>query len=243
MIFCGNYYKKMYFCIMENKTQNFARKKERMTYDMAFALNGKTPPQAVEVEQAILGALMINDKTLTDVIEMLRPEYFYKIEDQHIYKAIHTLFEQSKQVDMITVMEELKHEGKLEEAGGAYYITQLTNNVVSSAHAEYHARIIAEKYMQRELIRVSTETIKDAYDDTNDVLDLLDKAEQRLMDINDKNFHTDYHNMGDVVSAALEQIETAQEGTLPCSGRTYYAYDFSSVYICADILQNVEFTE
>lgn len=203
---------------MENKMQTTPKRKERMTYDMAFSLNGKTPPQAVELEEAILGALMLDENALANAIEILRPEYFYKQEDQLIFRAIRTLFEQSKQVDIMTVVQELSHEGHLDEVGGAYYVSQLTNRVVSSAHIEYHARIIAEKFMQRELIRISTETIKDAYDETSDVLNLLDKAEQNLMDINDKNFHTDYHNMGDVVSAALEQIEKAQESDSNLAG-------------------------
>lgn len=189
-----------------------------MTYDMAFSLNGKVPPQAVDLEEAVLGALMLDRDALSNAIEIIRSEFFYKMEHQLIFKAIHTLFEKSKDVDIMTVIQELAHEGHLEEVGGAYYVSQLTNRVVSAAHIEYHARILSEKFMQRELIRISTETIKEAYDETNDVLDLLDKAEQNLMDINDKNFHSDYHKMEDVVTTALEQIETAQKNDSSVAG-------------------------
>lgn len=189
-----------------------------MTYDMAFSLNGKVPPQAVELEETVLGALMLDENALSNTIEILRSEFFYKIEHQLIFKAIHSLFEKSKQIDIMTVIQELSHSGHLEEVGGAYYVSQLTNKVVSAAHVEYHARILSEKYMQRELIRTSTETIKEAYDETNDVLDLLDRAEQNLMDINDKNFHSDYHKMEDVVAKAYEQIKNAQENDSSVAG-------------------------
>lgn len=195
---------------MEITTKSNTRRKERMTYDTAFTLNGKTPPRAVEVEEAVLGALMLDSNALTNTIETIQQEYFYKIENQLIFGAIRTLFEKGKQVDILTVTQQLISDGKLEEVGGTYYISQLTNRVISAAHIENHAHILAEKYIQRELIRIGTETIKESYDETNDVLELLDRTEQHLLDVSDKNLHSDYHQIGDLMKEAKDQIENAQ---------------------------------
>lgn len=203
---------------METPQRNIAKRKERITYEQAFSLNGKTPPQAVELEEAVLGALMIDQNALNNTIQMLRVEYFYRPEHQLIFKAILTLFEQSKPVDLLTVTQQLMKDGMLEAVGGAIYLSQLTNRVVSAAHIEFHSRIISEKYIQREVIRVCTETLTAAYDDTTDPLDLLDKTERTLMEIDEKNFHTEYHNMQDVLKKAFSQIESAQKSDSSYSG-------------------------
>ena len=185
-----------------------------MSYEQAFNINGgNKPPQAVELEESVLGALMLDPNALNTAIEMLHEEYFYKPEHQVIFHAIHKLFEQNQPVDMLTVTNQLRQSGELEAAGGAYHITELTSHVVSAAHIEYYSRVLSEKYIGRELIRISTETITNAYDETTDVVDLLDKTEGRLMDINDKNFKTDFHPIGDLVFAATEQINEASERT------------------------------
>ena len=185
------------------------RRNNRITYDQAFSLNGNTPPQAVTLEEAVLGALMLDQAALINCIETLHVEYFYKPEHQAVYRAIRKLFEQSQPVDMLTVVERLRLDGELELAGGAYAVSKLTENVVSAAHIEYHVRVLSEKYIQREMIRISTETIKEAYDETTDVVNLLDKTETKLMDINDKNFRSDYKPLGDFVGMAMGQIEDA----------------------------------
>ena len=183
-----------------------------MSYEQAFNINGgNKPPQAVDLEESVLGALMLDPNALNTAIELLHEEYFYKPEHQVIFRAIHKLFEQNQPVDMLTVTNQLRQTGELEAAGGAYHITELTSHVVSAAHIEYYSRVLSEKYIGRELIRISTETITNAYDETTDVVDLLDKTEGRLMDINDKNFKTDFHPIGDLVFAATEQINEASE--------------------------------
>lgn len=192
---------------MEIMPQNTTRRKERMSYANAFQLNGRTPPQAVELEESVLGAMMLDQNALNNTIELLHEEFFYKPEHQAIFHAIHTLFEQNQPVDLLTVVERLRLDGTLEAAGGAYHVSQLTEKVVSAAHIEYHVRVLSEKFIQRELIRISTETITQAYDETTDVVDLLDRSEQRLMDINDKNFRSDYHRMDDLVLESINQIE------------------------------------
>ena len=192
--------------------RNNVRRKERMSYEQAFNINGgNMPPQAVELEESVLGALMLDANALNTAIELLHEEYFYKPEHQVIFRAIHKLFEQNQPVDMLTVTNQLRQSGELEAAGGAYHITELTSHVVSAAHIEYYSRVLSEKYISRELIRISTETITNAYDETTDVVDLLDKTEGRLMDINDKNFKTDFHPIGDLVYAATEQINEASD--------------------------------
>jgi replicative DNA helicase len=156
---------------------------------------GKLPPQAVELEEAVLGALMIDKNALNEVIDILEAECFYKDAHQEIYKAIKTLFTESQPIDMLTVSSLLKKNGKLEVCGGDFGIANLTQKVASSAHIEFHARIIVQKHIQRSLIRVSSEIIHDAYDESSDVLDLLDKAEGKLFEIANGNIKKNYNRL------------------------------------------------
>ena len=126
-------------------------------------IDGKLQPQAIELEEAVLGALMIDNESLSDTIDSLQPEYFYKPDNQKIFEAIINLFNSSKPVDILTVSEELKRMGDLEAVGGMLYISQLTNNVSSSSNTEFHARIIAEKFIKRSLISISNNIIGDSF--------------------------------------------------------------------------------
>jgi replicative DNA helicase len=170
---------------------------------------GKLPPQAVELEEAVLGALMLEKDALTAVIDILQPKSFYKEAHGRIFNAIQNLFQRSEPIDILTVTNELKRTGELEIVGGAYYISQLTGRVASAANVEFHARIIAQKYIQRELINISSETIRDAYEDTADVFDLLDKAERNLFSVVEGNIRKNYDKMSTLISQAMKQIETA----------------------------------
>ncbi len=172
--------------------------------------DGRLPPQAVELEEAVLGALMLEKDALTTVIDILQPASFYKDAHQEIFSAIQNLFQKSEPVDILTVTHELKTAGKLEIAGGAYYISQLTNRVASAANIEFHARIIAQKHIQRELIRISTNTITNAYDDTADVFDLLDTAERDLFSVVEGNIRKNYDKMSTLINQSLQMIETAR---------------------------------
>ena len=197
---------------MESKPQTITRRKERMTYEQAYAMNGgNKPPQALELEEAVLGALMLDPNALNTAIDILHEEYFYRPEHQVIFRAIHKLFEMNQPVDSLTVADRLRQSGELEAAGGAFHLSELTSHIVSAAHIEYYSRVLSEKYISRELIRIGTETIASAYDETTDVVDLLDKTENRLMDINDKNFRTDFHDIGSLVQEARSQIDEAIE--------------------------------
>ncbi|MCD4682350.1 MAG: replicative DNA helicase [Bacteroidales bacterium] len=177
----------------------------------AFSEHGKIPPQAIDLEEAVLGALMLEQNALTAVIDILNPEVFYKEAHQIIYKAIHKLFAKSEPIDILTVTNELKSSGELELIGGAYKITELTNRVASTANIEYHARIISQKFIQRELIKISSEIIKEAFEDTTDVFDLLDKAEQNLFAVSENNFRRDYDSMQTLVGEAIKDIQSARD--------------------------------
>jgi replicative DNA helicase len=171
---------------------------------------GKLPPQAVDLEEAVLGAMMLEKDALTNVIDILQPKSFYKESNGKIFSAIQTLFNNSEPVDILTVTNQLKKTGELDIVGGAYYITSLTNRVASAANAEFHARIISQKYIQRELIRISTETIRNAYEDTTDVFDLLDAAESSLYSVVESNIRKNYDKMSTLIGQAIKQIEVAR---------------------------------
>ena len=170
-------------------------------------IDGKLPPQAIELEEAVLGALMLDNEALSDTIDILKPEYFYKMEHQKIFDAIIVLFNESKPVDILTVIEQLKKMGALENIGGAFYITGLTNSVASSANTEYHARIIVEKFIQRSLIQISSNIIKDSFDETIDVFDLLSKAEQDLFSVTEGSLRKSYDKMSVLITNAIQSIE------------------------------------
>ncbi len=170
-------------------------------------LLGKVPPQALPLEEAVLGALMLDKDALPVIIDILQKDSFYSDAHQAIFKAMLGLFEKSQPIDLLTVTEALKKVGELEKVGGAFYLVELTNKVASSANIEYHARIIAQKHIQRELIRVSTDTIRDAYEETTDVFELLDEAEQGLFQITEKNLSRGYEGMSTLLSKFQKQME------------------------------------
>ena len=190
-----------------NETQNKPRQQKRTPTPVIGLEQGKKPPQAIELEEAVLGALLIDKNALNEVIDILGAEAFYKVEHQEIFTAIQSLFTNSKPIDILTVSNELKQNGKLEIAGGDYYLATLTQKVSSSAHIEYHARIILQKHIQRELIRVSNEILRDAYDETSDVLELLDESEARLFEIANGNIKKNYDSAQSLIQEALKKIE------------------------------------
>lgn len=146
---------------------------------------GKLPPQAIELEEAILGAMMIDKNGLYEAIETLVPEVFYKEAHKHIFEAISSLFSKNNPVDLITVSEELKKLSKLELSGGDLYLIQLTQKISSSAHINYHSKLVIQKYVQRLLIRVSSELIEDAYEENADIFEMLEKSYYELNKVTD----------------------------------------------------------
>jgi replicative DNA helicase len=190
---------------------------------------GKVPPQAVDIEQAVLGAMMLEKNAVTDVIDMLSPASFYDPKHQFIFNAIRELFASSSPIDLLTVSNQLRKNGELEAAGGSVYISQLTGRVASSAHVEYHARIIAEKHIKRELISMSSDVIRDAYDDTSDVFDVLNKAEGDLFKIAENNMGKNADTMLTVVRQAIEEIEKASQNADGISGIPTGFFDLDKV--------------
>ncbi len=174
-------------------------------------MHGKVPPQALPLEESVLGALMLDKDGLIAVIDILEPESFYLEAHQHIYRAIKALFEHSRPVDLLTVTEQLRRDGKLEQAGGAHYLVQLTNKVASAANIEYHARIIAEMHIKRSLISISTKVIGQAYDDTVDVFDLLEVAEQGLYSITQNNLSKNFEQLGSLAARVQKHVEELSE--------------------------------
>lgn len=168
---------------------------------------GKIPPQAVDLEEVVLGALMIDKKGVDEVIDILHPEVFYKDAHRFIFEAIFKLFENSEPIDLLTVSSQLKKDGRLEGAGGDFYLIKLTQKVASSAHIEFHARIILQKFIQRSLIKISNEIIEEAYDDATDVFDLLDTAESKLYDVTQGNLKRSAETAQNLVMQAKKKIE------------------------------------
>lgn len=168
---------------------------------------GKMPPQALELEEAVLGALMLERDALTNVIEILKPESFYKDANRMIFEAIVQLFNNSEPVDIKTVVHQLRKNGQLDIVGGAYYVTELTAKVNSAANIEYHARIIAEQSIKRDLIHISSEIQQDAYEDTTDVFNLLDRAQQRLFDVSEAHIRKNFDKMSALMHLAIQEIE------------------------------------
>ena len=144
---------------------------------------GKVPPQALDMEEAVLGAIMLEKEAVITILDILKPASFYKEAHQKIFKAITDLSMREYPVDLYTVTEELRIHNELESVGGPVYLTQLTAKVVSAANVDYHARIVAQKYIQRELIRASTEILNRSFDDSVDVNELLDFSENELFQI------------------------------------------------------------
>jgi replicative DNA helicase len=188
--------------------KNNGKQNRNNTNDMSSFVFGKVPPQASDLEEAVLGALMIDKDALPAVLDILRAESFYSDAHQAIYKAVLELFRNSKPIDLLTVTEEMRKMGTIDLlTSGPYYLVELTSRVGSAANIEYHARIIAQKHIQREMIRVSTGIIREAYEDTTDVFDLMDKAEQSLFAITETNLSRSFEGMNTLASKLLKQIE------------------------------------
>jgi replicative DNA helicase len=168
---------------------------------------GKVPPQAKDLEEAVLGAVMLEKAAFDVVIEVLKPECFYVDAHQRIFRAMQGLANKSQPIDILTVVEELRMREELDVIGGPYYVTRLTNAVVSAANIEAHARIILQKFIQRELIRISGEIIADAYEESTDVFDLLDQAESKMYEVTSNHLKNNYQSIDAVLVKTIQRIE------------------------------------
>lgn len=187
--------------------------------DLTTMVYGKVPPQAPELEEAVLGAAMLEKDTFAQVLEIIQSEdCFYMDAHQKIYAAMRRLFDKGTPVDLLTITEELRRSNELEIVGGAYYLTRLTMSVLSSAHVEAHARLVMEKFIQRELIRISGSVISDAYEDSTDVFDLLDKAESGLYEITDKHLRKNFKSLQEVLAKTITEIDESRKKTDEVTG-------------------------
>ncbi len=204
---------------MELTNLNKDRKLRRNSpVDISTMVFGKLPPQARELEEAVLGAIMLEKAAFDTVVEILKPECFYLESHQRIYRAMQSLAQKSQPIDMLTIVEELKFREELEISGGPYYITRLTNAVVSAANIEAHSRIILQKFIQRELIRISGEIIGDAYEDSTDVFDLLDNAEGKLFEITNNHLRKNFDSIDTVLVKTIHRIEDLRNKNEDISG-------------------------
>jgi len=181
-----------------------------LTRDISESL-GKLPPQALDLEETVLGALMLEKNALNAVVEFLKPEHFYSEAHKETYTAIVDLFKSSEPVDMRTVVNQLRKQGKLELVGGAYRIAELTSKVSSAANIEYHARVIIEMAIKRDLIQIASQIHADAYEETTDVFELLDKTEQSVFEISDSNLRKNYDNMRNLMARAIQELQVLKE--------------------------------
>ncbi len=172
---------------------------------------GRVPPQAIDMEEAVLGAIMLEKEAIITVIDILKQESFYKDVHQKIYAAIISLNLRELPVDLYTVTEELRSNDELDNVGGPVYLTQLTSKVVSAAHVEFHAKIVAQKFIQRELIRVTSEIQGRAFDDSNDINELLDFSENELFQIAEGNIKREVSPLNVVLKEAVHEIEEASK--------------------------------
>ena len=168
---------------------------------------GRVPPQAVEVEEAVLGSMLIEHEAATVALQMLKSGDFYKPAHQHIFEVIHELYERDNPLDLLTVENELRDKGLLDTCGGAGYLSELTRSVSSAANVDYHAQIISEKATKRNLILGCTDIIKEAYDSSSDTYDVLDKAEQRIFDLANSKQRSQAQPIGDVLKDTLSHLE------------------------------------
>jgi len=169
----------------------------------------RVPPQSIDLEQAVLGAILLEKDAVFEVIDILSPQSFYKEEHRKIFHTILYLSSANKAIDILTVTQELKNRKELEQVGGPLYITQLTSFVASSAHIEYHARIVEQKHIQRELIRVSSEIQNKAFDESTDVSDLLNFSEAQIFNIGQGNIKKESQKINTLIKEAIFQIEQA----------------------------------
>ena len=195
-----------------------AGQRNRESYEKMIEEGGLVPPQAIELEEAILGALMLERDSIIAVQEYLTADAFYKDTHRTIYRAIESLSAELSPIDLYTVTERLKQEGRLKEVGGATFLAGLTQRVGSAAHVEYHSKIIAQKYVQRELIRASTEIQKRSYDESTDVTDLIDYAENEIYSVSEGHMQRSVQSSGDILRRTMEAIEEASKSDDAFSG-------------------------
>lgn len=198
--------------------KTYKPKKEEVNLEAISVDAGKVPPQAPDVEEAVLGALLLDPEVAPDVLDALSPECFYKEVNRKIFEAIKSLTVNHNPTDYLSVAQELKKTNSLEEVGGPFYLSQLANKIGAASHVDYHVKILLQKYIQRELIKISYQIQKDSFDDSVPVDDLLDKSQESIFSLTEKNVKRETLPIREVIASAIEEIENNQKRTDGLSG-------------------------
>lgn len=191
-------------------TRSDRRQSSQQSLELAY---GHVMPQAPEVEKAVLGALMIDKDAYLEVCDLLRPESFYEPRNQMVYEAIMKLSMDESPVDVLTVTDKLGKMGKLEEVGGPGYIAELSSRVASSANIEYHANVVAEKYLSRQMIHYVGEVGKKTFDETYPIKDVVNDAQAKLFELSQKNMRKDYSVLAPILERAVKSVQDAHSNT------------------------------
>ncbi len=194
------------------------KQKQRAEVSQISAESGRKPPQAIEIEEAVLAAMMLESEVVSDVLDQLNEKCFYKESNRKIFEAIRDIASRTDPVDILTVADELSRKGQLEEVGGAAYLSEITMRISAAANTEYHCKILLQKYIQRELIAISYNIQKNAFEDTLTVDDLLHTAEQEIFELTDNNMRHDTSPVSSVLSRAIDEIQSGQDRTDGLSG-------------------------
>lgn len=204
----------------QNNNRNSERRRQQAMESVAqiAAMGGKMPPNVVEFEEAVLGALLIQQDTFQEVSEILKAEHFYVEANKKVYSAIETLAMQNNPVDLLTVTHELERTGDLDAVGGRIYLTKLTTKVASAINIAYHARIIFQKYLQRSMIEIGTIMQSDAYDDSIDVDELLENSESKLFELSQGSMKKEVVQINPIIEEAVRQMHEASKRADGLSG-------------------------
>lgn len=211
-----------------------ASRRSRIT--TSYTGMGKLPPQAVDLEDAVLGALMLEKDALLNVNGFLIADHFYKDNHQKIFRVITQLFADGAPVDILTITQYLRRSGELEMIGGAYYITELTNRVASAANIEVHARIVFQKFLQRELIRIGTDVIQSGYEDTTDVLELIEHTQMQIFRLMSDQHGKQDASIGSMIDDCITELDTPAPNGLTGVGTGFRPLnDFNSGWQKAEL--------
>ncbi|MDE5804758.1 MAG: replicative DNA helicase, partial [Paramuribaculum sp.] len=197
----------------DNNNKPSSNQRRNTQRQQLYDYGGRQLPQDKDLEEAVLGALMLEKDAYTIVCDILKTESFYEPANRKIYEAIQTLGASQQPIDMLTVTEQLRLNGTLDEVGGPMFVSELTSRVASGAHVDYHARIVAQKYLARELITFASDIERKAFDESNDVDDLMQEAEGKLFEISQRNVKKDVTQIDPVIGQAIEQIQAAANRT------------------------------
>ena len=235
------------FCIICSMAKSYGNKRQQESnqiknLEMIGLESGRKPPQALDIEEAVLGALLLEPNSVADVLDVLMPECFYKEANRKIFKAISALAGKHHPIDIYTVAQELNKTGDLEEVGGPVYLSQLSLRIGAAAHLDFHTKVLLQKYLQREMISISYDVQKKSYDDTITVDDLLDTTQQKLFNLAEKNMKKETQSVKDILNEAIDDLRSVQNRQDGLSGvpsgytgidRVTYGWQASDLIIIA----------